>query len=142
MRISGIAVKSHSAVRPARAIVFFIVLLAGAAFWALIDSALATPWKMTCASVLLIYSVVSVRRWLHPDMVRIGWNRGRLVAFDRKSRSRFYTIRGRPFISPLYLGLPLINESGRRVRLGLFSSQVDTDFWRETLVRLRQRPMN
>jgi len=126
-----------SDVRPARAIAFLITLLGGLTILAISISGLGLFWKALLLLALLIPSAFTVHRLLRPPVARIGLEAGRLVTWDQSGVASCWAIRGRPFLSPVYLGLPLIDDDGRRSRLGLFRSQVDSQLWRQALIRVR-----
>jgi hypothetical protein len=124
-------------VRPARAIAFLITLLGGLTILAVSISGLGQLWKALFLLALLIPAAFTVYRLLRPRLIRIGLEAGRLVTWDSSGGYCCWEIRGRPFLSPIYLGLPLADEDGRRSRLGLFRGQVDSQLWRQALIRFR-----
>lgn len=139
MQIDGPPADFVSAVRPARAVALLMTLVVGLAFLALSMSGLGLLWKVIALLAALVHVALSVRRLLQPPIVRIGLEEGRLLTWDQAGASRRYGVRGRPFLSPVYLGLPLVDDDGHRSRLGLFRGQVDSQLWRQALIRFRGR---
>jgi len=128
-----------STVRPAYHVAFLLTVLAGLAVLALAISGLGLYGKACLVVVLVIYTGLVASRLLKPSIVRIGFDGECLVTAHRQGHSSRLTLRGQPFVSPVYFGLALVDDRGRKSTLGLFRSQLDSTAWRRILVRFQSR---
>ncbi len=105
-----------------------------AVFWNVLPVAL----QILLGLGISAYAIVTLRNVLQPAVRSIKWQDESLCLQFADGASHNCSITTGAFVSPLYVGLRLRTSGGRRHRLGLFYWQVDPEFWRQSLIRLRQ----
>jgi hypothetical protein len=126
-----------SAVRPARPIALVLVALTLASFWALTVSGLPTLAKAGLVPLVAFYGLRSAWQSLHPPIHRMRWDGQSLVLQGSDGQWSRFDRRGRAFVCPVFIAVVLGSDSGKRLSLGIFRSQIDADFWRQTMIRIR-----
>ena len=128
---------SPSNIRPAARAAVSVVLLGLLSSSGLIVSAGPPSPKWLFLTIIVLYTALSVARLIWPRYDQLVLSDRELILRDRRGREQVCRLRGRPFLSPLFLGLPLVRSSGKPVNVGLFASQLDHRAWRQALIRLR-----
>jgi hypothetical protein len=108
--------------------------------WAVSSSGLPGSVRVVMSLLLLLSASREAYRRFRPPVRRISWKDDALILHDRQGGMMSYRLRGRGFISPVFIGLTLVAESGAGRSLGLFRGQVDEAFWRRSMIRIRSRP--
>lgn len=91
---------------------------------------------------VLVYAVIGIKALLAPAFRRIGIDPSGLVLTDADGASINLAVRGRPFVSPLFIGLVGRRLDNRRfATLGLFREQLAGDDYRRLAAWLRTQPI-
>lgn len=101
-------------------------------------SALNGAMKTVLIVAALVYATICIRERLRPSIVGLAWESDRLLIRFRRGRTACITPGPGSFISPLFIGLGFRSPGQRFRRLGLFRAQVDSEFWRQSMIRLRE----
>lgn len=117
-----------------------VVLLAALVLaWSVAATGLHWALRSTLVILLLTYSGWSIYRLLVPPWRALDLDDEHLRLMDRKGQAHMLKVFGQPFVSPLYIGIAARKPDGKRLRIGLFRSQLQHDHFRRLCVNLRSR---
>jgi hypothetical protein len=131
-----------SAIRPAPLQAWFVGGLALLAVLAIALSGLPILVSVVSGLLTMAYAAMVIRRCFRPRFKRFGLSRHAVILSDRRGAELRCRLRRPAFLSPAFIGLPLVDGNGRRFACGFFSSQLDGDVWRQALVRLKGQTLD
>lgn len=125
-------------VRPSPAVAATVTLLALLAILAVSVSGLHGGLRLALIVVVLIYAFAQTIRLLRPRWRALALEQGALTVVDQQRRRHRVSLRGRPFVSPLYIGLSGRSDIARqRLAIGVFRGQLAPDHFRRLAAALR-----
>lgn len=120
--------------RAAAAVAALGLAATGAAF----ANALPLPLRCAVALIALIIAARAVFALIRPRWRRIALDGDRILAEDRSGRCISGKLAGRPFVSPVFVGLRWREKNARLPQaVGIFREQVPEDDFRRLCAALR-----
>ena len=121
--------------------VVIVAILSMVAILAAWFNGLPLAVRLLLVLAALIYAGFQLHALLAPRYRRIGVDSSGLVLTDVDGHSVDLAVQGRPFVSPLFIGLVARRRDNRRlVLLGLFRDQLGEDGYRRLAAWLRAEP--
>lgn len=129
---------ADASIAPAPRTAIVVTALTLATVAAAFAVALSLPWRVFIALIALAVGGLSLVNLLRPRWRRMRIDGDRIVLECRSGRRLTGLVSGRPFVSPVYIGLRWHGEGGRLPRpVGIFREQMRPDDYRRLCVALR-----
>lgn len=97
--------------------------------------------RLVLVVTVLAYAGIQLKELLAPRYRRIGVDPSGVVVTDAAGNSVDLTVQGKPFVSPLFIGLAARRRDNRRwTAVGLFRGQLAEDDYRGLAAWLRKEP--
>ncbi|MFU8831613.1 MAG: protein YgfX [Wenzhouxiangella sp.] len=126
-------------IQPSARLQAIIVLLLILALGASVLNNFPTLLRIGLVLMVVVYGAVQLIRAARPRWKAMSIDGSELILLDRTDTSTTLTPGTRSFVSPLYIGVVgQAGKSGKRLSLGLFRDQLDSDAFRRLSVLLRR----
>lgn len=129
---------SDWAIGPGRATAVIVALLGLAAVLAVWLSGIHWALQALFSLMLLGYASGQLKRLLDPQWKAVTFEQGVLTVVDEHDCRHPVALRGRPFVSPVFIGFSgRLSKSRRRFTLGVFREQLAAEHFRRLAAELR-----